>query len=573
MRYQETQELNTAQRALVTEAYERLALWRDACSGYHKKAKESRRILALDDPLQDAPGAAIKTLQLHTLKSTFNGCVADQIDNMPEAVMIPERPDVAQTAEELTDVTRWVFGHNNYEALHRKRVEDCFCTGTSVTQVAWDPDMDYGEGNIAILRWPVEAFLWDPAAENLQDARAVFKVSWHPMSWYEQHYPEQYSSIGSDEGEYSTIGVSDVSNIQADEERAMLMEYWYRMFDAKKRRYTINVAYLAGGALLELSEDIYQHGRYPFKMDVFSRIEGTPVGEGMIQELAPMMRYINRYAAYIDMNLRMSAKGRLLVNRNAGIDVAVLADWEKDIIEADRIDTAALQWLQSQPFTGMVSNQMMQLQTDLKQDSGQNQFTRGETTGGVTAFGAINALQEAGGKITRLRTFSLNDGFREICEQVMWLISQFYDEKRVLYITGMKTEQPREVVLDTKKIYGKKPSGKSLPPPPYTVQVQVQRRNPMRVQAQNDLFMQMYTMAAQAQQYFPISVLLELLQVDGKEKILPVIRQNESQAQQMQEMAAQNEQLAQENAQLQEGVGNLQALNQKITQTMRKEPA
>ncbi len=573
MRYQETQELNTAQRALVTEAYERLALWRDACSGYHKKAKESRRILALDDPLQDAPGAAIKTLQLHTLKSTFNGCVADQIDNMPEAVMIPERPDVAQTAEELTDVTRWVFGHNNYEALHRKRVEDCFCTGTSVTQVAWDPDMDYGEGNIAILRWPVEAFLWDPAAENLQDARAVFKVSWHPMSWYEQHYPEQYSSIGSDEGEYSTIGVSDVSNIQADEERAMLMEYWYRLFDAKKRRYTINVAYLAGGALLELSEDIYQHGRYPFKMDVFSRIEGTPVGEGMIQELAPMMRYINRYAAYIDMNLRMSAKGRLLVNRNAGIDVAVLADWEKDIIEADRIDTAALQWLQSQPFTGMVSNQMMQLQTDLKQDSGQNQFTRGETTGGVTAFGAINALQEAGGKITRLRTFSLNDGFREICEQVMWLISQFYDEKRVLYITGMKTEQPREVVLDTKKIYGKKPSGKSLPPPPYTVQVQVQRRNPMRVQAQNDLFMQMYTMAAQAQQYFPISVLLELLQVDGKEKILPVIRQNESQAQQMQEMAAQNEQLAQENAQLQEGVGNLQALNQKITQTMRKEPA
>ena len=571
MRYQETQELNTAQRALVTEAYERLALWRDACSGHHQKAKESRRILALDDPLQDAPGAAIKTLQLHTLKSTFNNCVADQIDNMPEAVMIPERPEVAQTAEELTDVTRWVFGHNNYEALHRKRVEDCFCTGTSVTQVAWDPDMDYGEGNIAILRWPVEAFLWDPAAENLQDARAVFKVSWHPMSWYEQHYPEQYSSIGSDEGEYSTIG--EVSNIQADEERAMLMEYWYRLFDAKKRRYTINVAYLAGGALLELSEDIYQHGRYPFRMDVFSRIEGTPVGEGMIQDLAPMMRYINRYAAYIDMNLRMSAKGRLLVNRNAGIDVAVLADWEKDIIEADRIDTAALQWLQSQPFTGMVSNQMMQLQTDLKQDSGQNQFTRGETAGGVTAASAINALQEAGGKITRLRTFTLNDGFREICEQVMWLISQFYDEKRVLYITGMKTEQPREVALDAKKIYGKKPSGKSLPPPPYTVQVQVQRRNPMRVQAQNDLFMQMYTMAAQAQQFFPISVLLELLQVDGKEKILPVIRQNESQAQQMQEMAAQNEQLAQENAQLQEGVGNLQALNQKITQTMRKEPA
>ena len=85
------------------------------------------------------------------------------------------------------------------------------------------------------------------------------------------------------------------------------------------------------------------------------------------------------------------------MNRNAGIDVAVLADWEKDIIEADRIDTAALQWLQSQPFTGMVSNQMMQLQTDLKQDSGQNQFTRGRD-GRCDGFGARPA-----GRLARLQ--------------------------------------------------------------------------------------------------------------------------------------------------------------------------
>ena len=34
----------------------------------------------------------------------------------------------------------------------------------------------------------------------------------------------------------------------------MLVEYWYRLYDAKKRRYTINVAYLAGGVLLEKAE-------------------------------------------------------------------------------------------------------------------------------------------------------------------------------------------------------------------------------------------------------------------------------------------------------------------------------
>lgn len=234
-----------------------------------------------------------------------------------------------------------------------------------------------------------------------------------------------------------------------------------------------------------------------------------------------MMRYVNRYASYIDMNLRMASKGRLLIDRNAGIDKEALLDWENDVVEGDRIDPSALQWLQTQPFTGMVTRQMMQLQADIKQDSGQNQFARGETVGGVTAASAISALQEAGGKITRLRTAGLNQGFREMVTQVMWLISQFYDRRRVFFITG------REISASPERLFGQNPSAGILPAPPYTVQVQVQRRNPLRQQAQNELVLQAYQMSAEAGQYFPLSTLFELLQVEGKERILPVLRENE----------------------------------------------
>lgn len=234
-----------------------------------------------------------------------------------------------------------------------------------------------------------------------------------------------------------------------------------------------------------------------------------------------MMRYVNRYASYIDMNLRMASKGRLLIDRNAGIDKDALLDWESDVVEGDRIDPSALQWLQTQPFTGMVTRQMMQLQADIKQDSGQNQFARGETVGGVTAASAISALQEAGGKITRLRTAGLNQGFREMITQVMWLISQFYDRRRVFFITG------REVSASPERLFGQDRSAGFLPAPPYTVQVQVQRRNPLRQQAQNELVLQAYQMSAEAGQYFPLSTLFELLQVEGKERILPVLRENE----------------------------------------------
>ena len=511
---------------IVTEAYGRLRIWRDGCREMHQRAREARRILLLQDPRQDAQTASRRkdkpTLQLHTLKSTFNNCVADQMDNMPEALMLPETSKLENVAEDLTDAVRFILSQNHFESLHRRRVEDCFATGTAITQIAWDADMDGGRGNVALVRWPIEAFLWDPAAETLQDARALFKVSWHPMSWYRMHYPEQADDIGSDLGEYSGLGLSDAQdeNRPADEDRAMLIEYWYRLYDAHKRRYTINVAYLAGGVLLSHSQDVYAHGMYPFVADVYTPIEGMPVGDGMVQELAPMMRYVNRYASYIDMNLRMASKGRLLIDRNAGLDKEALMDWETDVVEGDRIDASALHWMQTQPFTGMAVQQLMQLQSDIKQDSGQNQFSRGETAGGVTAASAISALQEAGGKITRLRTHALNQGFREMVTQIMWLISQFYGRRRMLYITG------REIDVSPARLFGPHEDG-AVPAPPYSVQVQVQRRNPLRQQAQNDLFLQAYRLSAQAGQYFPLSALFDILHVDGKDRILPVLRENE----------------------------------------------
>ena len=47
-------------------------------------------------------------------------------------------------------------------------------------------------------------------------------------------------------------------------------------------------------------------------------------------------------------------------------------------------------------------------------------------------------------------------------------------------------------------------------------------------------------MSAKAGQYFPLSVLFELLHVDGKERVLPVLRQMETVPVQMAEMEAQN---------------------------------
>lgn len=549
------QTLNAAQKNLLNEIYDRLGVFTRGCREIHDRAKESRKIIILQDPRQDDYEVRERqdgqenvrrepTLQLQTLKSTFNNCVADQIDNMPEAILMPERPELTAVSEDMNDALRFVLAANDFETFYKRRVEDFIGIGTAVTQIAWDPDMDYGRGNIAVIRYPVESFLWDPLAEDIQDARALMKVSWHPVSWYAAHFPKQAPYIRPEDGLHEGVGVllAQEDADTTEEARAMLIEYWYRLYDAKTKQYSINVAYAAGGALLSIHESIYRHGMYPFVLDVFTPIEGFPVGDGLIQELAPMMRTINRLNRYIDVNLRFSSKGRLLIRRNSGIDKDALADWSKDIIEGDNIDGANLKWLTHEPFNGMVTQQMLQMQTDLKMDSGQNQFTRGETAGGVTAAAAINSLQEAGNKQSRMRTNVLNQGFKYMVKQILWLMSQFYDKKRKALIVGSLGQQ-REVEMSPEHLFGIGKKGNTLPPPPYTVQVQVQKRNPLQVQAQNELFLQAYSMAAQANSFFPLSTLFELMNVDGKEKILPVLKQNDKTMETLKQQQEQIQQL------------------------------
>lgn len=566
------QPLNEEQQKLLQTVYDRLTMFEEGCRPYHDKAREARDIIRLKDPGQDAPNARDKALQLHTLKSTFDNCVADQMQNLPEAKLLPETPDKQEAADDLQDLVHHVvYEVNDFEQVHRRRAEDFYGPGTAITQIAWDPDASFGQGDVAVIRWPVESFLWDPQADRLDNCRAVMKLSWHPLSWYREHWPKAAPFIADEEDQYNQVGMSDAQKekLSNDEGRAMMIEYWWREYDAKKNQYRVNVAYCAGHALLETAENVYMHGMYPFVVEVYDNIEGALAGEGQVSEFTPVMRYINKYAQYIDMNLRMSSKGRLLTRRGANIDKDALADWSQDVIEGDRVVQGEdVTWLQNAPFNSMIANQMLQLQTDLKSDAGANQFTRGETTGGIVSGKAISALQTAGAKVQTMRTEILNDGFKKIVKQILWLMSEFYDDKRVVMVTGRRDGKRRSVDMkNPSRFFGKRGKGR-LDPPPYVVQVEVVSRDPSRVDQINNLYMQAFTMAAQAQQYFPLSALFRLLNIEGKDRLLPIIEENEQQQQAMTQMQQQIEQLTAQLEQMKQENDSLRLTSSEMTNAL-----
>ena len=547
------QPLTDEEKALKEEAYGRLETWAPLIKKQHDEADTARLIYRMKDPGQNPGANERQILQLQTLRSTLDNCIADQMDNMPDVLLIPQRVELTSMASDMNNTVKFIMEQNNHVAFHEARSREFLTTGTAMTQIMWDENMNYGKGDISVSCFPMESVVWDPAAEDVQDARAIIKLSWHPLSWYTEHYPEQAKYIAGDEDDHGEIAMSSlVASIRDElEDRALLMEYWYRRFNAKKKRYTINVAFFAGGALLGVYTDVYAHGMYPFVFDVYSRVKGSMVGEGMCAELVPMMRYINRYADYIDTNLRYSSKARMLTRRGNGIDQRQLADWDQNIVEGDDIsEEQGVRWFETKPFTGAATQQMLQFQNDMKMDSGQSQFSRGEVTGGVDAASAIQLLQNAGSKITRLHTQTLNAGFKKIVEQILWLVAEFYDDERSALINGVH-DTPQEVNMSAAHLMGEKRKAGSLEPPPYTVEIKVQRLNPAAVQAQNDLFIQAYTMAAEHGQVFPLTALFTLLNVDGKEKVLPVLQEVDTMTQQVNQMAQENEALKTQVANLQ----------------------
>ena len=54
----------------------------------------------------------------------------------------------------------------------------------------------------------------------------------------------------------------------------------------------------------------------------------------------------------------------------------------------------------------------------------------------MTAASAIQALQEAGGKIARMHTEKYKAAFRQMVEQILWVLSEYMEPGRKMKIIG-----------------------------------------------------------------------------------------------------------------------------------------
>ena len=544
----ESQPISMTEKALVARIYALFDCFYDQLSEEHEQMRRARMLRARrpDEQSRTAPTG-------NTLGSCVDNMIADQMDNLPEAVMLPEREETARSAEEMDDVVSFVLYRAGWPGKYQTLMEDAIVTGTGVAQVFWDEDMEDGEGMVNVLAWHPEDFYPDPMYEDMQDGRGCFKATRTSVAWVEQHYPQAKGYVTGDE--YAKEEADDRQTPEGDT-RVTLLEFWYKQYDAATKRTHVHMAQVAGRALLfstetgygaerTYPEGLYAHGEYPFVLYKYRDAWRKPFGTGLIHDYYDTQTAIDRYAKYIDDNARESSVQRHFIRRGSGVNPDDVADMRKTIIEWEGNDIReVMQTVQAEPINGQVYEMMRYLADTMKQDCGQNQFTRGEGGLNVTAGTAIHYLQEAGGKITRWHSERFKDAFRKMVEQILWVLSEYMEPGRKMKIIGGwdSSGNMKEKIIE---LIAPKGEGDRLPKPAYTVRVQVQKSNPLQIQADNEFLTQVATICAQSGSPLPPETVVSLMEgVRTKGTVLKALQEN---GQMQSRMRMLEEQLAEAN--------------------------
>lgn len=454
--------------------------------------------------------------------STVENIQADLTDEFPEAVITPESSVDEIVGKVLTRVIAQNHEAIDYALEFNDITHDLLVGGYAIQEVGWDPTINYGYGGAFIRHVSNKNIMFDPLCANIQNGRAVFKVDRLPTSWFKQHYPEYADKFSGGTDLVPNDHFSFGTEVQSNEQNYMiLLEAWIRTYDAENKRYAVHMVHIAGGQLLENSyiekpEGYFLHGQYPFIVTPLYKIKGSPFGYGIVDMFKNPQQYSDKLNQIILKNALMAGMSRMLVQDGAA-DLDSIRDFSKQILEVH--DIGGISWFQDQPLPGYIMQYMMNMQQSIKEEAGSNDFSRGNSTGGVTAASAITALQEASSKRSRMEARVIHSGFAQAVRMELEVEREFETQERVVEIT-INGEKQSFTVSDA--FFKDMQNGYDKLPIEFRVSVKPMRESRFTKLSNNELILQIMTMY-QGNTINP-AILMEAMDFEGKDIILEKLK-------------------------------------------------
>lgn len=446
---------------------------------------------------------------------------ADAMDNYPEANILEREESNRAAAERFTKILPRQLDLCGFKRTYSRAWWYKLKNGAACYGVFFNPSLRGGRGEIDIKKIDLLNLFWEPGVTDIQDSKFLFVTALCDNDSLKEKYP-QYADkfsgdLAMDAQIYDDLGGNSPNDILRD--KSLVIDCYY-----KKQRGSIQTVELIkffDNIILDASEDrgsngLYDHGLYPFVLDVLYPDEDSPVGFGLVDIIKNPQLYIDKLDAIISKNAMISGKTRFMIKDNGGLNEYELTDLSKDIIHvAGSVGDENIRELQTKPLHSFIIQHRQNKIDELKEVSGNMDFQQGNTTGGVTAYSAIVALQQAGEKLSRDMIAESYDAFRRIICLCIELIRQFYDEPRSYRITN--SDGNSEYLSFSNHLLG----GNGNHPAEFDVSVSAEKNNPYSRITQNQTLTDLWKMGLfRKETVYESLLLLESLHLDGKEKLI-----------------------------------------------------
>lgn len=506
----------------------------------------------------------------------FNSIInkhADFMDNFPCPAILEREESDREIAKMLSSVVPVILEQNGFERTYSECSWDKPKIGTAIYGVFWNPEKENGLGDIDIKHMDVINMFWEAGVEDIQKSRNVFTVEMMDRDLLEEEYPEIKGKNQAEiiyKPEYLYESNLDTTN------KVQVIDWYYK----KRIRADVNgiittktilhyCKFIPGAVLYATENDPemqytgwYDHGMYPFVCDTMFPEKGSPAGFGYLDIMVNPQEYIDKLDQVILKNAMLN-RPRYFVSNSAGINEQEFADMSNDFVHCSgSVDESQIQQIKVPQMSDGVFKIREEKIEELKETSGNRDFSQGGTTSGVTAASAIAALQEAGSKLSRDMIKVTYTAYSSTVTMVIELIRQFYTLPRCYRITQPNGEaqyieltneslQPQQDNMMDGELSARRPV--------FDIKVAAQKASPYSRIANNELAKELFGMGVFNPQIADQAMaVVTMMDFDRRDEVLKKIQENGLMYQQLQQMQAAMVQMADIIAQT---TGNTQLLD------------
>jgi len=290
-------------------------------------------------------------------------------------------------------------------------------------------------------------FFFPPRAENIKKAQWVIHRAWKPLSEVManplyKNKDKLKDSAGSgnqdiDKTVRTTVREQAAQNNTEDSDLVLLYDYW------ENER---NIVIANESIILLDRENPFYHGEKPFVLLKDIEMPHEFVGRGEIEPIKDLILERNQIRSQRLDNMKCIVNKKLIVNRNADIDLDTLDENNTPggIILTD--DVSALRYLEETDIISSSYQEDIAVTRDIQEATATSETAMGMMPRRGETATTINAME--GSKDSRfglkMQSFA-EGGVKDLVEMLVALNAQFLTKKRVIRIVGTKGEEWKEI--------------------------------------------------------------------------------------------------------------------------------